>query len=329
MFDLTFLGTAATMPSAERGLPALLVGAGRRRFLVDCGEGTQRQILRAGSGFRRLGHVLLTHAHLDHVLGLAGLAATLGLLDLRGELTICGSAETVGFVERYLLALWPERRAPVPLRFLALRPGPVLSEAGFRLSCFPVNHRGTESLGYRFDEIPRLHLDAERLASLGVPGGPLRGRLAAGESVVLPDGRRVEPRQVLDPPRPGAALAVIGDAEEVDSLIAPVRGADALVVEATFLGADAALARERGHLTATEAGRLAAAAGVGALYLTHISGRYDPAEIAAEADARFPNVTVVDDFDRIAVLAGGGERRAHSPNRGSRAGKRDEGGAFG
>jgi ribonuclease Z len=134
---------------------------------------------------------------------------------------------------------------------------------------------------------------------------------------------------VLDPPRPGAALAIIGDAEEVDSLIEPVRGADALVVEATFLGADAALARERGHLTAAEAGRLAAAAGVGALYLTHISGRYDPAEIAAEAGARFPNVTVVDDFDHIAVLAGGGERRPHSPNRGSRAGKRDEGGAFG
>src|SRR5437016_2652527 len=114
MFELTFLGTAATTPSPDRGLPALLVGAGSERFLIDCGEGTQRQLLRAEAGFRRLGHVLLTHAHLDHVLGLAGLIATLGLFDLRGELAICGSAETVGFVERYLASLWPERRPAVP-----------------------------------------------------------------------------------------------------------------------------------------------------------------------------------------------------------------------
>ena len=154
MFELTFLGTAASTPSAERGLPALLVGAGGQRFLVDCGEGTQRQILRAGTGFRRLGHVLLTHAHLDHVLGLAGLVATLGLLEVRGELAICGSAETVEFIERYLSALWPQRQAPVPLRFVALEPGPVLEGRGFRIGCFPVRHRGTESLGFRFTHVP-------------------------------------------------------------------------------------------------------------------------------------------------------------------------------
>lgn len=301
MFELTFLGTAASTPSAERGLPALLVGAGGRRFLIDCGEGTQRQILRAGTGFRRLGHVLLTHAHLDHVLGLAGLIATLGLLDLRSELSICGSGETLDFVERYLLALWPQRQAPVPVRFVPLQPGPVLNERGFRLSSFPVRHRGTQSLGFRFDQAPRRHLRPERLAQLGVPDGPLRGRLAAGESVALPDGRRIDPEEVLGPPAPGASLAVIGDAEEIDSLIEPVRGADALVIEATFLAADAGLAAERGHLTAAEAGRLAAAAGVGTLYLTHLSGRYDPAEIAAEAGAAFPNVSAVNDFDRAIV----------------------------
>src|SRR3954449_143852 len=131
MFDLTFLGTSATTPSPERGLPALLVSAGSERFLIDCGEGTQRQMRRSGTGFRRLGHVLLTHAHLDHVLGLAGLVATLGLLDLRGELAICGSAETVEFLERYLSALWPQRQAPVPLRFVVLDPGPVLDGRGF------------------------------------------------------------------------------------------------------------------------------------------------------------------------------------------------------
>jgi ribonuclease Z len=320
MFELTFLGTAASTPSAERGLPALLVGAGGQRFLVDCGEGTQRQILRAGTGFRRLGHVLLTHAHLDHALGLAGFVATLGLLDVRGELNICGSAETVEFVQRYLSALWPQRQAPVPLRFITLEPGPVLDGRGFRLSCFAVRHRGTQSLGFRFDELPRRHLRPEVLAALGVPEGPLRGQLAAGKSVTLPDGRLIEPEAVLASPVPGASLAVIGDTEEVNTLVEPVRGADALVIEATFLETDAALAAQRGHLTAAQAGRLAAVAQTGALYLTHISGRYDPAEIAAEAGALFANVAVVGDFERVSVLARGrssSENRTRSPRHSS------------
>jgi ribonuclease Z len=301
MFDLTFLGTAASTPSAERGLPALLVDAGRRRFLIDCGEGTQRQMLRAGTGFRRLGHILLTHAHLDHVLGLGGLIATLGLFDVRNPLTICGSGETMRFVEQYLASLYPLPRAPVPLEFVELQPGPVLSSGEFTVTCFPVRHRGTESLGFRFDTRPRRHVRADRLAALGVPAGPLRARLAAGETVVLPDGRRIEPAMVQGPLVAGVSLAMVGDAEEVESLVAPVRGVDALVIEATFLEADAALAIERGHLTAAQVGRLAAAADVGALYLTHISGRYDPAAVAAEAGRFFANVSVVNDFDRVTV----------------------------
>jgi len=303
MFELTFLGTAASTPSPERGLPALLVGAGRERFLIDCGEGTQRQMLRAGSGFRRLGHVLLTHAHLDHVLGLAGLVATLGLLDLRGDLAVCGSGETIALVERYLSSLWPGRVAPVPLRFVTLRPGPVWQGKDTRLVCFPVRHRDTESLGYRFDTMPRRHLDGGRLMALGVPSGPLRARLAAGEPVTLPDGRTVAPEAVLGPSEPGVSLAVVGDAEEVETLVTPVRDADALVIEATFLERDAALAAERGHLTAGQAGRLAAAARVGALYLTHLSGRYDAAEVKAEAGKFFPAVRVMNDFDRVSLAA--------------------------
>ncbi len=302
MFDLTFLGTAASAPSTERGLPALLVGAGGERFLIDCGEGTTRQMLRAGTGLRRLGHVLLTHAHLDHVLGLGGLIATLSLLDRRGELAICGSRETVGFVERYLSSLWPPRQAPVPLRFVALMPGPVLAGSGYRVDCFPVQHRGTTSLGYRFETTPRRHLRADRLAALGVPPGPLRALLAAGEAVVLADGRRIDPATVQGPPAAGASLAIVGDAEETGSLVAAVRGVDALVIEATFLEADAALAAERGHLTAGQAGRLAAAAGVGALYLTHLSNRYDPAAVAAEAARFFPNARIMNDFDRVSVM---------------------------
>jgi ribonuclease Z len=303
LFDLTFLGTAASTPATDRGLPALLVGAGSGRFLVDCGEGTTRQLLSAGAGFRRIRHVLLTHADLDHVLGLGGLIATLDLIDRRGELAICGSRETVRFVERYLSTLWPQGHAPVPLRFVELMPGPVIAEREYGISCFPVRHRGTASLGYRFETPPRRHLRADLLAALGVPSGPLRALLAAGEAVVLADGRHIDPETVQGPPAAGASLAVVGDAEDIDSLVAPVRGADALVIEATFLEADAALAAERGHLTAAEAGRLAAEAGVGALYLTHISGRYDPAAVAEEASRFFPNARVMNDFDRILVTA--------------------------
>lgn len=301
MFDVTFLGTAASTPSPERGLPAILVGAGSERFLLDCGEGTQRQLLRAGAGFRRLGHVLLTHAHLDHVLGLAGLIATMRLFDLRDEIAIYGSGQTIDIVERYLSSLWPGHVAPVPLRLVTLRPGPVLDSTTYRISCFAVRHRETESLGYRFDAAPRRHLRADRLVALGIPKGPPRARLAAGEAVVLPDGRRIAPEEVAAPAVPGASLALVGDAEEVDTLVPAVAGADALVIEATFLEADAALAAVRGHLTAGQAGRLAAEAAVGALYLTHLSGRYEPASVEAEAKLHFAKTTAVKDFDRFSV----------------------------
>jgi len=303
MFELTFLGTAASTPAKERGLPALLVGAGGDRILVDCGEGTTRQLLRAGAGLRRLRHVLLTHADLDHVLGLGGLIATLDLVGRHGELAICGSRETVGFVERYLASLWPQGRPPVPLRFVALMPGQAIAGGGRRIDCFPVCHRGTTSLGYRFEATPRRHLLDNRLDALGVPAGPMRAQLAKGEAVVLADGRRIDPESVRGPPAPGASLAVVGDAEETRSLVAAIRGADALVIEATFLEADAALAAERGHLTAAQAGRLAADAGIGQLYLTHLSGRYEAAAVAAEARRFFPDVRVMNDLDRVSVVA--------------------------
>jgi ribonuclease Z len=303
MFELIFLGTAATMPSAERGLQALLVAAGSDRFLVDCGEGTQRQLLRAGAGFRRLGHVLLTHAHLDHVLGVPGLISTLALLDRCDEITIDGSPQTIARVQRLLASLWGEARAPLPLRLAPLAPGPVAAARDYRVSCFAVRHGTTESLGYRFDTLPRRHLRAELLAAHGVPAGPLRARLAAGEAIDLPDGRRVTPEIVEGQRQPGASLAIVGDTEEVETLVDAVRGVDALVIEATFLEADAALAIERNHLTAAAAGRLAAAAGVGALYLQHISGRYQAAQVAAEAARFFPNVRVMNDFDRVQVTA--------------------------
>jgi ribonuclease Z len=302
MFELVFLGTAAAVPSAERGSPALLIARGSARFLVDCGEGTQRQLMRARLGFRGVGHVLLTHLHLDHVAGLAGLLATRQLYQLEGSIEIIGSHETIAFVRRYLCAtIGPEREAGY--RFRAVSPGLVLPQPGWQVTAFPVAHRGTESLGYLFEEEPRRALLPERLDALRVPEGPERAALARGEPVVLADGRSVTPEMVQGPNVAGAKLAVVGDTEEVASLIEPVRNADALVIEATFLERDAALAKSRGHLTAMAAAWLAREAEIGELLLTHISGRYKAQEICSEAARLFSRVRVATDFDRISVAS--------------------------
>ena len=300
MFDLVFLGTAAAVPSAERGSPALLVARGPDRFLVDCGEGTQRQLMRGQLGFRGLGHVLLTHLHLDHVAGLAGLLATRRLYQIEGAIEIIGSRETIAFVRRYLAAtIGAGREAGYRLR--AVSPGLVLSRPGWQVTALPVAHRGTESLGYLFEEEARRALLPDRLAALDVPEGPERTALARGNPIVLADGRRITAEMVQGPSVAGAKLAIVGDVEEAASLVVPVSGADALVIEATFLERDAALARARGHLTAASAARLAREAEVGELLLTHISGRYQTAEILAEAARLFPRVRVATDFDRVSV----------------------------
>jgi ribonuclease Z len=309
MFDLVFLGTSAAAPSAERGSPALYVGRGPDRFLVDCGEGTQRQLMRAGLGFRGLRHVLLTHAHLDHVGGLAGLVATRALFGIEEPIEIVGSAETVAYVGRYL-ALTVGRERAARYRLSAVEPGPVRSWAGWRLAAFAVQHRGTQSLGYRFEEAARVPLLPDRLAAFGVPDGPDRRELAEGRPVTLADGRLVMPEMVRGAPMPGAKLVVVGDVEDAAPLTQQVANADALVIEATYLDRDAALARSHGHLTAAAAARLAREAEAGQLLLTHISGRYPPEEILAEAAASFPGARVVADFNRISLSARSDEQKA-------------------
>ncbi len=301
MFELVFLGTAGSVPSVERGLPALLVGFGRHRVLVDCGEGTQRQLRRSGAGYRRIDRVLLTHADLDHVLGLGGLTATLALQGGESALAIHGGERTLGFVRRYLVdAVW-NGRPPLALALETLTPGPVWEADGFRIDCFRVRHRDTDSFAFRFAASARRHLDPARVAAFGIPEGPAWRDLAHGIAVTLPDGRRIEPDAVLGAPRPGAALVVIGDVEETASLVEAARGADALVIEASFLARDADLARRRGHLTAEAAGRFAAACEVGALYLTHISERYAGEAVLAEARRHFPRALLAADLERVVV----------------------------
>jgi ribonuclease Z len=300
MFTLTFLGTSASVPSAERNHPALLVEAAGQRILVDCGEGTQRQLLRSGAGFRRLDRILLTHGHLDHVLGIPGLFSTLRLRQSSDVMTIHGGAETLDVVIRMLAGIWGAGRAPIPVEFTALIEGRFIEAGDFTIDCFPVRHRDTDSFGFVFQSPARRHLLSDRLAALGVPDGPLRGELAAGRSVVIA-GRTVDPEDVLGPPSGGKKLVVIGDTETTDGLSKNVADADMLVIEATFLDRDASTAREYGHLTAAEAAAFAAANNVKQLVLVHMSGRYLDDEILAEATKVFPNTRIAADFDHIVI----------------------------
>jgi ribonuclease Z len=301
MFTLTFLGTSASVPSAERNHPGVLIEAGSHRILVDCGEGTQRQLLRSGAGFRRLDRLLLTHGHLDHVLGIPGLFSTLQLRQSPDLMTIHGGPATLDVVLRILEGVWGEAKTPIPLELVPLTEGQIIDAGEFTIRCFRVRHRATDSFGFSFESRARRHLRQDQLERLGVPDGPLRRELAQGKPVTLPNGRLIAAEDVLGTPVPGKKLVIIGDAETTEGLADQVCDADLLVIEATFLERDASIARDYGHLTAAEAAELAATGDVKQLIMTHISGRYSDEEILAEATKAFPNSRIAGDFDRVVI----------------------------
>ena len=298
MFEIVFLGTSSSAPSIHRGLSANMVLYNEHRFLIDCGEGTQRQLLKSGLGFRRLSKILLTHGHLDHILGLAGLASTFGRWEAIERLEIYAGEPAL---KRVRLLLDRVVMPPITINYRLLEPGPIFEDKTFTLSAFPVNHRGKGCFGFLFEEKPRRPFNAEKAAALGIPHGPERRRLIAGESISLADGRVIHPDDVLGAEIAGTKLAFIEDAGETKSLIKYVQDADALVIEATYLDAHVEMARQFGHITAAEAAALARAANVRALYLTHLSRRYREREVLAEAQAIFPPSFVARDFDRVQV----------------------------
>ncbi|HMK07403.1 MAG TPA: ribonuclease Z [Anaerolineales bacterium] len=302
MFELHFLGTSASAPSIHRGLSAQVVSYDEYRFLIDCGEGTQRQILRSGLGFRRLHRILITHGHLDHILGLAGLLSTFMRWEAIDELEIYAGAFALERIHDLLHGVVLRgAKPPMRLRLIPVETGTLFEKDGFRLSAFPVTHRGPGCFGYAFEEPSRRPFLNERAEALGVPPGPLRRELVAGRSVVVPDGRTVTPDEVLGPVRRGTRLLHVGDCAKTEDLVDVCRGADGLVIEATYLDVEAGLASEFGHLTARQAAGLAATAAIGHLYLTHISRRYHEKEVLQEAAEVFPRVSVARDFDRFEI----------------------------
>ncbi len=303
MFEIVFLGTSASAPSIQRGLPAQVVLHREHRFLIDCGEGTQRQILQSGLGFKRLDKILITHAHLDHILGLAGLLSTFSRWETIDRLEIWAGGAALARIRDLLFGVVLRgARPPMEIELRELEPGVVMEDDGFALHAFPVSHRGQGTFGFLFEEKPRRPFLVDRAETLGVPAGPLRRELVGGRTVHLPEGRTVHPDEVLGPLTPGTRLVHVGDCGRTDDLLEVCRQADGLVIEATYLDVESEMARQFAHLTARQAACLAREAGVGRLFLTHISRRYREREILDEAREIFPETTVARDFDHFQIV---------------------------
>ena len=300
MLSVTFLGTGAACPTVDRNVAALAVQREGETILFDCGEGTQRQMMRYGVGFS-FTEVFFTHFHADHMLGITGLLRTMGLQDRsapvtlygpRGAQRILGAAMSLGI-----------ERNKFPVEVVEIRAGDRLRRDEYDIVVFETEHRA-DTVGYALAEHTRLgRFRPERARELGVPDGPLWGRLHKGETVTLDDGRTVSPPDLVGAPRRGRTLVYSGDTRPHLALLEAARGADLLIHEATFGGDEADRAVETGHSTAAEAARVALEAGVRRLVLTHISPRYtrDAPELLAEARAVFPETVIARDGMTVEV----------------------------
>ncbi len=300
MLSVTFLGTSASRPTVERGVAAIAVQREGETLLFECGEGTQRQMMRYGAAFS-LSEIFISHFHADHFLGVIGLVRTLGLqgrdepLHLygpKGAKKHLGAAVELGV-----------ERPPFDVEYHELKAGDVLKRDGYAIEAIGVEH-GRGALGYALREERRLgRFNPEKAAELGVPEGALWGRLHRGETVELEDGRKVGPEDIVGAPRPGRLLVYSGDTRPCETLVAAAEGADLLIHEATFSQEEKERAAETLHSTALEAGQVALAAGVRQLALTHLSARFSgaPGILLDEAKEVFPETVVAKDGMTIDV----------------------------
>jgi ribonuclease Z len=297
--DLVFLGTSASMPTAQRAPAALLLRRGGERLLFDCAEGTQRQLQRSSVGLPDLEEIFLTHLHGDHFLGLPGMLKTFAL---RGRdevgLTVYGPSG----VKDLFRSLRPFLgRLPYPLTVVEVAPGEELLRGGYRIATFAVDH-GVSAVGYSVveDERPG-RFDVAAADALGVPAGRERGQLQGGDAITLADGTVVAPEAVLGPSRPGRKIVLTGDTAPAPSVVQAAYRADLLVHEATFAAEEKERARETLHSTAADAAEVARLAEVKLLALTHVSTRYFGSELAREAREIFTETVVPRDFDIVEV----------------------------
>jgi ribonuclease Z len=289
-FSIFFAGTGGSVPSARRGLPGLLMRRGGDRVLFDCGEGTQRQLLRS-VGLTDVDEIFITHLHADHWLGLPGLLKTFDMRDRQEPLTVHGPRGLKELLDGVMLYAG---RTGYPLHVDELEPGEVLERDGYEIEPVPVRHRGT-AYGYVVEEHDRPGIfDPGAARARGIAEGPDFGRLQRGETV---DG--VSPDDVMGAPRPGRKLVISGDTRPCEALSEAAYRSDLLIHESTFSIEDAERAHQTGHSTAAQAAGVARDAEVKLLALSHFSIRYPVSLLRDEAREIFPRTVAPRDFDTI------------------------------
>jgi len=312
--QITFLGTSSGAPSLTRNMASLVLRLPQRAsiWMFDCGEGTQHQALRVRMKLAHLERIFITHLHGDHIFGLPGLLASRSLqVSGRQPVVLYGPRGLEEFVQTALRL--SQTMLSYPLEFVTVGEGIIFSGGGFTVACARTNHR-IESFAYavREDDAPG-HFDAAKAQALGVPFGPLYGRLKAGETVTLPDGTVVDGKALVGPPRRGRSIVYTGDTIASDAVAVLAKGADVLIHESTYLSADTELADRAAHSTALSAARAAAESGVRTLILTHFSARYEGSngsrmsELLEEARSVFPHTELAQDLWTYAVSRRGQE----------------------
>lgn len=280
---LRLLGTSASRPTVERNVSAIALVREGETMLFDCGEGTQRQMMRYGVSFS-LRDIFFTHFHADHVIGIVGLLRTMALQGRSEPLRLWGprgATRTIKRAEEFGMD-----RLSFPLEVTELDPDDRVNRGGYDIELFPADHRGARAVGYALVEHDRKgRFNPELARELGIPEGPLWGEIHRGRSVAIDDGRVIEPSVLVGPARPGRRVVITGDTRPTPATVEASRGADLLVHEATFGDEEAERAVETGHSTAREAAQVAHDAGVGTLLLTHFSARYsrDASDLGREA----------------------------------------------
>jgi ribonuclease Z len=306
VLSVTFLGTSAARPTVERNVSGLSIHREGETLLFECGEGTQRQMMRYGVSFA-LSEIFFTHFHADHFLGVIGLIRTLGLQGRpeplflygpKGAKKVLGAAIQLGV-----------ERVPFPVEIKEVKPGDVIRETGngkrdgYEMRIFATEHGGG-SVGYALREHERRgRFDLEKAKAAGIPEGPLWGKLVRGEAIELPDGRKLSAEGFVGPKRPGRLVVFTGDTRPSASVVDAAQGADLLIHEATFGDEEKDRAKETGHSTAKEAAQVALAAKAKQLVLCHVSARYSVSadDLVKEAKEVFPNVMVAKDGLEIQV----------------------------
>jgi ribonuclease Z len=297
--QVVFLGTAGSIPTTQRALPAIAIRRKDELIIFDCGEGIQRQMIKARVGFHKKTKIFVTHMHGDHVLGLPGVMQTMSLLNREKELEVYGPVGIRAFVEAIEQTVQFGLTFPIKVMEIC-EEGTVCEEREYTVQAVYADHV-VSALAYAFIEKPRPgRFNKERAKNLGVPKGPLWSKLQHGGRVKLSDGKTVEPGDVLGKPRSGRKLVYTGDTRPSEALVELSKGADLLIHEATFGDELKERAFEDGHSTPSQAAETAKRAAAKRLVLTHISARYKtPDSLLRQAKQVFKNVEIAEDFMRI------------------------------